>query len=69
MKEGNIKEGPSTLKNQLAKDHKKRIDNGIIVTYKNGVDHLVSPGYSAVSVPALKTHLKNGNMGGLLNSL
>jgi len=67
MSEEIKKEGPSSLRNQIMKNQKNRIDNGEIVTYKNGIEHLVSPGYTTVSWPALKTALRASGMGSLVS--
>ena len=59
--------GIGALKSVIKNNQRKRIENGEIVIYKNGIAHLVSPSYSAISLPVLKTFLKNSGINGLLD--
>ena len=58
--------GIGALRLALKGNQVKRADNGTIVTYKDGKDYLVSPGYTAVSVSAFKSFCKNSGFGEII---
>ena len=55
-----------TLKEDIKRNQKKRIDNGTIVKYKDGDEYFISPGFTTVKLSALKAHLKTIGMGNYL---
>ena len=55
--------GVGALKLLLRGNQIRRADNGTIVTYKDGKDYLVSPGYITVSISAFKSFCKNSGYG------
>lgn len=55
-----------TLRQDIKANQERRIKNGKIVKYKDGDEYFESPGFTTVSVTALKSHLKSIGLGHLL---
>ena len=58
--------GVGALKQFLREDQIKRVENGSVETYKNGLDYLVSPGFCTVSASSFKSFCKTSGFGELL---
>lgn len=48
-----------SLKETLKMTQQKRLDNGVIITYKDGQQYLQSPGYTTVNLASFKKYYKS----------